>query len=375
MADYLESLATTVPSNLQAAVVELRDHLQKLWWHELTLGSLQLLPQIDEAERRKYWENVLLPNAKKLNPLKLAQLGVTCSPSETDPRIKFLQDLVENLQGQAEPTIIVQCELALCALAAGDPKKCKETLRECEASLNKQEAHELNPDTHVSFYRSQAKYRESAKEWTEHYEAVLSYIVWCDLQALPESEIQQLALSVGVSALIGQRIYNFGELLNTSVMQSLHSSSSYGWLEKLLVAFNAGDIQAFEAITAEHGSSMASLPELASHAEFLKEKVRLMAFLAHLFTLKESHRVVPFADVARVTHTPVEQVEFMLLRALALGLIKGTIDEVAQTCTVTWVQARVLSIDEVKHLRDKVDQWQKRVVELAETSKSVAAFE
>jgi 26S proteasome regulatory subunit N9 len=45
------------------------------------------------------------------------------------------------------------------------------------------------------------------------------------------------------------------------------------------------------------------------------------------------------------------------MKALSLKLIRGFIDEVNQTVTVTWVQPRVLDLDQVHKITDRVQNW------------------
>ena len=47
------------------------------------------------------------------------------------------------------------------------------------------------------------------------------------------------------------------------------------------------------------------------------------------------------------------QVEVMVMRALSLGLVKGSIDQVAGAVSVTWVQPRVLDRGQVSQECDE----------------------
>lgn len=49
------------------------------------------------------------------------------------------------------------------------------------------------------------------------------------------------------------------------------------------------------------------------------------------------------------------------MKTMALGLIKGYIDQVEQCLIATWVQARVLNKDQVGILKDRITQWQANV--------------
>lgn len=41
------------------------------------------------------------------------------------------------------------------------------------------------------------------------------------------------------------------------------------------------------------------------------------------------------------------QVEMLVMKALSLGLVKGSIDEIDQKVHMTWVQPRVLDLQQV----------------------------
>jgi len=51
-----------------------------------------------------------------------------------------------------------------------------------------------------------------------------------------------------------------------------------------------------------------------------------MAFLELAFNLPKNDRVVSFDKLSRSCGIPVEHVEFMVMKAMALKLVKGSID-------------------------------------------------
>lgn len=58
-----------------------------------------------------------------------------------------------------------------------------------------------------------------------------------------------------------------------------------------------------------------------------------------------------YCFVTMVTCAPLPQVEMLVMKALSLGLVKGSIDEVDCKVHMTWVQPRVLDISQVKYLQ------------------------
>lgn len=65
------------------------------------------------------------------------------------------------------------------------------------------------------------------------------------------------------------------------------------------------------------------------------------------FQRKAWDRQLTFAEIAQETGLPENQVEVMVMRALSLGLVKGTIDQVDNKVNITWVQPRVLDKKQV----------------------------
>ena len=58
------------------------------------------------------------------------------------------------------------------------------------------------------------------------------------------------------------------------------------------------------------------------------------------FRRSSTDRLLSFDAISTQTKIPVDQVEFLVMRALAKGLVKGSIDQVDRTVNLTWVQVR-----------------------------------
>ena len=66
------------------------------------------------------------------------------------------------------------------------------------------------------------------------------------------------------------------------------------------------------------------------------------------------------------------KVEPVLLKALALKLIKGRIDEVDGVVHVDWVQPRVLDLGQVSALETRLQTWEDNVKQTAHAEESFA---
>lgn len=65
------------------------------------------------------------------------------------------------------------------------------------------------------------------------------------------------------------------------------------------------------------------------------------------FKRPATKRNLSFKDIAASTGAREDEVELLVMKALAQGLLKGTIDQVDSIAHFTWVQPRVLDKKQV----------------------------
>lgn len=106
-----------------------------------------------------------------------------------------------------------------------------------------------------------------------------------DLNTLSKQEQEQHAFFLGLAALLGEGIYNLGELLAHSVLQSLKKTSN-SWLIDLLLAFNAGDIESFEKLKLQ----WAKVADLAAQELKLRQKISLLCLMEMTFKRQANNR-------------------------------------------------------------------------------------
>ena len=104
---------------------------------------------------------------------------------------------------------------------------------------------------------------------------------------------------------------------------------------------------------------------LQAHVPFLRQKLCLMALIESLLHRSMYDRTLPFTTLASETRIPVDEVEHLVMKALCLGLVRGSIDQVAQLVRITWVQPRVLDTDQMQALLRRLTDWSERVDRVA----------
>ena len=105
----------------------------------------------------------------------------------------------------------------------------------------------------------------------------------------------------------------------------------------------------------------------------MRQKISLLCLMEMTFRRAATDRRLSFADIATETQLPENSVEHLVMRALSLGLIRGSIDEVAQRVHVTWVQPRVLDRQQIAAMKGKMDLWQEEVSKIEKLVESKGA--
>lgn len=70
-----------------------------------------------------------------------------------------------------------------------------------------------------------------------------------------------------------------------------------------------------------------------------------------------SSRLMTFQQVAEATRVPVHEVEHLIMKALSLKLVRGSIDQIDSTVDITWVQPRVLDQGQLEVLMGQFKGW------------------
>lgn len=233
-------------------------------------------------------------------------------------------------------------EAAHFKLLLGDADGTKAAMDKCGKILDTFDA--VETAVHASFYRVSGDYYKAKAEYANYYKNSLLYLACVNVEKdLTEAARVQRAHDLSISALLGDSTYNFGELLLHPILSSLSASSEHAYLSDLLFAFNAGDIGRFESL-APH---LPKEPILAENLPFLRQKICLMALIESVFTRSSDDRTIAFTTIASETKLPVDEVEHLVMKALSLKLIRGTLDQVSGVARITWVQPRVLDARQI----------------------------
>ncbi|OON16419.1 PCI domain protein, partial [Opisthorchis viverrini] len=204
---------------------------------------------------------------------------------------------------------------------------------------------------HSRFYQLSSRYYQVTAQHADYHREALRFLGCVNLSDLSREEQHAWAFSVGLAAILGEGVYNFGELLTHDVLNSLLDTPD-AWLIDLLNAFNRGDISQLEALR----SQWSTQADLVAAESRLKDKVTLLCLAEMIFRRPPNKRTLTFAEITAATRVPEDQrgvgvesvmVELFVMRAMSLGLIKGRIDEVNHSVSISWLKPRVLDREQV----------------------------
>lgn len=255
---------------------------------------------------------------------------------------------------RAEPALLLlDLHCAVCQLNLNEVLLAKPTLELANDAIQG----DFPAVVHAKLYEALALSDKVRGLASGYFKNSLLYLGYVELDTISLEGKVALAHDMCLSALVGEDIYNFGELLQHPVLQVL-ASGSYQWLFNMLFAANSGDIDEFENILGAHGTQA-----LQTNADYLRQKIRILALMEMVFRRASDDRTLSFDDISRTCQLPVPEVELLVMKALSLELIKGTIDQVEEIVTIKWVQPRVLNKDQAQQLCARLGSWTKSVHE------------
>lgn len=357
--EFLSQKQTESNKDLAADWTQLEELYNKKLWHQLTLKLHVFVehPSLQKGDALiQLYSNFISTFESKINPLSLVEIVAHMVEQYTDKReaVAFIEKLAPKVKNNTDAH-------SLCKVLAG--QILLEKLNDLEATKSIIEEVEVTLDNgdgvstvHGKFYLLASQYYRLQGDHSQYYRTALRYLGCVDVAALPLGDRQQHAFFLGLAALLGDGVYNLGELLAHPVLEALRGGDR-AWLVELLHAFNAGDIARFEAMRPQWGA----VADLAAQELFLRQKISLLCLMEMTFKRPAHRRQLTFAEIAAETRLPVAEIELLVMKALAQGLVRGAIDQVASTVHMTWVQPRVLDRTQIAAMVQRLDLWCKHV--------------
>ena len=370
---------------------------QKLW-HQLTMTVLDFVGTTTTAATTfrplaagegkntfvALYQKVMLVFASKLNALSLARIAAaTAAASLAAGSLSvaesqaLLQDLLAKQQQQQQAgkpplvsatTLFLDATIGLVQLAhaADTSKEALASIYDTIKTNAPQLLNHLIPDTPEAMIVNAVHYEMSMTYYKlvgppeAYYNEAIHYLNY--FQSDDPIKAKSLAIDLCLAALTGDGVYNLGQVVTNPIVQVLQGTPD-AWLVELLHAGANGQVQAFHTLcTQTYPSQIASQPALVHRGQQMKEKMTLLALVQMVFERPAHDRTLKFTDIATRLELPsVEQVEWVLMRALSVQLIQGSMDQVDGTVHITWVLPRTLNEEQMTDLAIRFGEWAAKV--------------
>lgn len=323
----------------------------KKLWHQLSISLFDFIEKAPgEKDLLSLHQNFVQSFELKMNPLLLVDFASKLVTQIKDPNtcIEFVKSLQPKVKQNKMAEVLCSIIIGEQLQVKGDAKGVEKLLEEVLPQVDDVDG--VTP-VHARFYQLSSNYYKNIGDHCKYYRNALRYL-GCfsrndDSFLKNPAEHEERAFTLALAALLGEGIFNFGELLQHPIINCI--SSSRRWIIDLLDAFNSGDIAQYERLRPQWSTQV----DLVAHELELRKKITLMCLME--MTFKSADGVIGFEDISRQARVDIQEVEMLVMKALSLGLVKGTIDQVDGRVNLNWVQPRVLNKSQMLTLRSRLD--------------------
>ncbi|KAK4240746.1 hypothetical protein C8A03DRAFT_41762 [Achaetomium macrosporum] len=370
ISDFLAEQRDSAPEELQPVVLEIETLWERKLWHQLTNQLIEFFNHPGSAPQRlQFYKVFILKFADKINQLKLVDLALKAATQcrDNQERLSFMEAVVKKVDNEDSQDALVFATIAVARvkLDLNDLDGARKDLDKAERVLDSFDS--VETIVHAAFYGANADYYQAKADFGSYYRNALLYLACIDINSLSPAERRNRAYDLSIAALVSSSIYNFGELLLHPILGALSEREDDKWLRELLFAFNRGDLRAYDVLADKINSN----PLLAQHSRQLREKIYLAALTEAVFRRPPHDRAMTFATIAAETKVRPDEIEHLIMKALSLGLLRGTIDQVDQVAHINWVQPKVLDMQQIENMRQRLLEWDSSVNQLGNWIESV----
>lgn len=385
LASVLASLRESVENPEVAQILyQLEDYYERKLWNQLTLALDELFsyPESKEGQLRvKVFTEFLSKFQDKLNPIKIVDFLLQafednreCLSNLKELKTSLVDNLTKKLKSRRyddmekmieddEAVVYVTLQIARYSLLVEEFSGAEDILESLSDKFETTLQNEYSSKINASFYLTKCQNYKIKSNFNLFYTNGLLYLSSIDKPLSTEEQIA-FCYDLCIAALLGDKIYNFGELILHDILKSISSpESTYFWLYNLIQYLNAGDLVNFNQNLT---SAFSKAPQLEHHKQFLHEKIVIMSLLELISTKLATEKRLLFEEISQSTGTTPDSVEFLVIKCFSLDLIRGSINQIDQVLVVTHLQPRILNLHQVKTLHNHLVEWDSKVETLAQ---------
>lgn len=363
------------------ALYQLEDFYERKLWHQLTatLDELYAIPESRHHNlQKRVYTQVILHFLLKLNAIRVTDFLLASFQDDQSECLEKLEEfqnqvkleITKSARGSDDTSKLVENNEAIVYtdlqkarfyIYSGNLEKADEVLERLAVKFETSYETNFNAKITAAFYLAKCQLEKLNKNYNKFYANALLYLSSLE-SSIPHDDQVGLCYDLCVAALLGSKIYNFGELILHDILKVIEGNE-YDWLFRLMHSLNAGELDRFNEILP---TAFQKSPLLKNSLDFLHEKIVIMALLELVSRKASTTKTLGFDEISDFTGTPTDEIEHLIIKCFSLNLIQGYIDEINRVLVVTWLQSRILNLDQVKVLYDQLTHWDNQVEMLGE---------
>ena len=357
----IAALSQKHPS-LKSLFGEIDSNLNQRLYHQLSENIIRL-SQSPEMQQGKdlieFYNGVVFFIEPTLNPMKYLEYVQNMLHNYKDNMNEALQ-FVENIEMKhkdfkGEEKISIKIIKGFCYLELNKMYELEEIIKATEVEFGGK--FEIESTLYSQYYKLSTLFYEKKKEYDNFYNNAFQYLAY--ETKISDEEKLNLCYKMCSAMLIGEKLYNFEELIEKDFFK-LMKGSKYDWISNLILSFNSAKVDQFLSMMEQNKKNIEENQILKGKIDFLPIKIRIAALLELIFQKNKSERILTFEEICKVCMTQEDKIEYISMKALSHGLIKGYIDQDEKKLYINWVQPKYLGKEKIEILKDRFSAWIER---------------
>ncbi len=346
--------------NLKPLFDEIDSNLNQRLWYQLSdnLIALSNKPELQQGKDLiELYNGLIFFIEPTLNPMRYLEYVQNMLHNYKDNMEEGLT-FVENIEKKnekkykGEEKIFIKIIKGFCYLELKKLYELEEIVKNTEQDFSSNI--EIDSSLYAQYYKLSTLYYEKMEDYDNFYNNAFQYLAY-ETKISDEDKLD-LCYKMCSAMLIGEKLYNFAELIEKSFFK-LMAGSKYEWISNLILSFNSAKVDQFLSMVKQNEKQIKDNPILKNRYEFLQIKIRIAALLELIFQRNKNERTLTFEEICKVCDTNNENIEYICMKALSHGLIKGYIDEVEKKLVVNWIQPKYLEKEKIVMLQDRFTAW------------------
>ena len=354
----VSTLSQKHPS-LKTLFDEIDSNMNQHLWYQLSenIITLSQSPELQQGnDLVEFYNGVVFFIEPTMNPMKYLEYVQNMLHNYKNRMTEALQ-FVENIENKhkdfkGEAKISIKILKGFCYYDLNKMYELEEIVKNTEQDFSGNI--EIDSSLYSQYYKLSTLFYEKKQDYDNFYNNAFQYLAY--ETKITNEEKLDLCYKMCSAMLIGEKLYNFAELIEKDFFKLMHGTQ-YEWISNLILSFNSAKVDQFLSMVNQNKKQIMDNPILKEKSDFLPIKIRIAALLDLIFQKNKTERSLSFDEICKVCQTEEDKIEYISMKALSHGLIKGYIDQVEKQLIVNWIQPKYLDKEKIVLMQDRFTAW------------------